>query len=546
MKYRAFLYEKDEELDEEDKFRLKPWMKTGLFLLTWAVILVFSSVIYIAGSKYIYFWDDANYWYSARSIAQGSLLHHFWSSVYESIGSMDYNCVAGLLSALFAYLFGGSRLAFVLGIVIMYLVPSVIMIYALTRKIGTRPYLTVSLIMLLCPAMAKLAFLGFVDMGGMLIGLICYFLYFTGEGQRQSVIKSIIIGALLVLMMIWRRYYAFFAVSFITAMIADVILFKKKWYCAAAVILTAAALIVFCFRDFLVNILLADYGTAYSGYKYALSTDFKLITRYFGVLFLIFLAAGSVIIGVKKREYRPIILWLQIIACAAMFMATQTHGQQHLLLYMPSVIMLLILIIKNAERKSLLALICVLAAINSVNVCIPREQPENIKDISHYALAPDFSMLPRVREDVTDILLLKNKLDTVIGEGEKLGVLASSLTFNEDILKNVGPSLGVEEGRTDYIQPLPMVDSRDTDLSDICNVNYMLVAYPAQTHLADGTQTIITEGVNSFTYMTDFASAFEEVADCQTQIGDISVKLFRRTRDVTEVEKGQFRSRLYQ
>lgn len=545
MKFKAFLYEKD-EFDEEEEFKLRPWMKTGLFLLGWAVVILALGVIYIANSRYIYFWDDANYWYTARSIAQGSLSGHFFKSVYESIGNMDYNCVAGLPSALFAYLFGGSRLAFVMGIVIMYIIPLVVLVYFLTKKLGAKLYLTVSLTLLLCPMIVKLAFLGFVDIGGMLIGLGCYCLYFTKEGQKQSVVKSIIIGALLTLMMIWRRYYAFFAVSFITAMIADVILFKKKWYCAAAVILTAAVILVFGFRDFLVNILLSDYGTAYSGYKYAVSTDLKLITRYFGLIFLLAVCIGSAVIGVKKKEQRVIILWLQIVACAAMFIATQTHGQQHLLLYVPSLITLLVLIIKNIENKYLTALVCAIAVMNTVNVFIPREQPQNIQEISHYALVPDFSMLPRVRGDVTEILSLKNKLDAVIGEGERMGVIASSLTFNEDILKNAGPSMNLGESRTDYIQPLPMVDSRDTDLSDLYGVDYMLVAYPAQIHLAEKEQTIIVESVNSFTYMTDFAAAFEEAEGVETSIGEITIKLFRRTRDVTNAEKAQFENRLYQ
>lgn len=545
VKFKELWVLDEDEYGEDEKFELKPWMKTGLFLLAWAVALVCIAVIYIAKSRYIYFWDDATYWYSSRSIANGSLSGHFWKSVYESIGNMDYNCVAALLSALFAKIFGGSRLAFVTGIFVLYLVPSVVMIYALAKKLGSKPYLTVSLIMLLCPAITGLALLGFVDIGGMLICLVCYYLYFTADGQKQSIIKSIAIGALLVLMMLWRRYYAFFAVSFITAMIADVILFKKKWYCAAAAILTAGLIITFFFRDFLVNILLADYGTAYSGYKYDLATDFKIITRYFGIALLLFLAVGSVLLNVKKQEMRPIILWLQIIACAAMFMATQTHGQQHLFLYMPSVIVLLILIIKNINDKWIITGVCALAAINTLNVCIPRVQPQNIKEISHYAIIPDFSALPRIRDDAYDILELKNKLDTIIGEGEKLGVFASSLTFNEDILKNSAPSLNAGETRTDYILPLPMVDSRDTDLSDIYGVNYMLVAYPAQTHLAEGMQTIITEGVNSFTHMTDFAAAFEAVSECEMRIGGMDVKLYRRARDVTQAEKREFESRLY-
>lgn len=545
MKFRA-IFDDEDDLEEDEELQLKPWIKTGLFFLTWAIVLVSLAIIYIAKSKYIYFWDDANYWDMAREIASGSISAGFWENVYSSIGNMDYNYIAGLISAVFAYFFGGSRMVYIVGIVIMYVLPSMIMTYILAKKIGDQPKFTVTVVMLLCPVIVCIAFLGFVDIGGLFLCMLCYTLYFTREGQKQSIWKSIAIGALLVAMMIWRRYFAFFAVSFITAMIADVILFRKKWYCALAVVLTAAAIILLFFRDFLMNILLADYGDIYSGYKYAISTDFKLITRYFGILFLLFTAVCSVLMIAKKKEYRPIILWLQIISCSAMFMATQTHGQQHLLLYVPSIIVLLILIIKHADKTWMKAGICILAALNTINVCIPREQPENIQDISHYAIIPDFSMLPSKRSDIYQILSLKTTLDAVIGADETMGVLASSFKFNEDILKNVEPSLNIGQKRSKYIKSMPQVDSRDTDLSDLYNVNYMLVAYPAQTHLADGSQTVVTEAVNSFYNWTDFASAFEEVYEYEAIIDDMTIKLYRRLRDVTESEKTEFRSRLYQ
>lgn len=545
MKFRA-IFDDEDDLDSDEEFQLKPWMKTGLFFLVWTIILVCLSVIYMAKSKYIYFWDDANYWDTAREIASGSISQSFWKNVYNSIGDMDYNYIAGLISAVFAYFFGGSRMVYIISIIIMYVIPSMIMTHILANKTGALPEFTVTVIMLLCPVIVCIAFLGFVDIGGLFLCLLCYVLYFTREDQEQSVWKSIIIGALLVAMMIWRRYYAFFAVSFITAMIADVILFRKKWYCVPAVMLTAAAILLLFFRDFLINILLADYGDIYSGYKYAVSTDFKLITRYFGILFLLFIAVCSVLMAVKRKEYRPVILWIQIISCAAMFMATQTHGQQHLLLYVPSVIMLVILIIKYADKSWMKAGICILAALNTINVCIPREQPENIQDISHYAIIPDFSMLPRTRNDIYQILSLKTTLDGVIGADETMGVLASSFKLNEDILKNVEPSLNIGQKRSEYIKSMPQVDSRDTDISDLYNVNYMLVAYPAQTHLAEGNQTVVTEAVNSFYNWTDFAAAYEEIYEYETVIDDITVKLFRRTRDVTNNEKAEFESRLYQ
>lgn len=551
MKFRAILNdENDLAFIDEEKVQLKPWMKTGLFFLIWSAILISLSIIYIVKSRYIYFWDDANYWKIARNIASGKLTHGgLWENVYESIGSQDYNYLAGVISSSFVYLFGGSRVVYILGIVLAYLIPSVMVMYMLAKKLGKSPEFTVSLILLMCPVIVGLAFYGFVDIGGLLICLLCYQLYFTGENQKQSVIgnivKSMIIGALLVILMIWRRYFAFFAVSFITAMVADVILFRKKWYCVPIVIITAAAITFFCFRDFLTNILLADYGNIYSGYKYSPSLDLKLVTRYFGILFLLFIAAGSVFLCVKKKEYKPIILWIQIISCAAMFIATQTHGQQHLLLYLPSIIVLLILIIKHIDNTWIKAAICAFALVNAVSVEIPRSQPQNIQEISHYAIIPDFSILPQSRPDVYRILSLKRSLDTVVEKGSSIGVLASSLKLNEDILANVEPSLNISQKRKDYIREMPQVDSRDTEISALFEVEYMLVAYPAQTHLADGKQTVITEAVDSFYNYTDFARAFTEMYDYETQVEDITVKLFKKTREITELEQIQFKNKLY-
>ena len=77
--------------------------------------------------------------------------------------------------------------------------------------------------------------------------------------------------------------------------------------------------------------LMKDYGNLYSGYKFSVGTDLKLITRYFGIIFVGVLAVSSVVMAVKKKETRTLFMWVQMIVCLFMFLSTQTHGQQHLL-----------------------------------------------------------------------------------------------------------------------------------------------------------------------------------------------------------------------
>lgn len=513
-----------------------------LFFAVIFVIINLLTVLYITRSNFIYFWDNATYWDIGRRIAKVEMGPEFLKTLYASISNMDYNYLAGLLPALIIRIFGESRLVYVLTLVNAYLIPTFIIIYLIINKIGKAPKITLILTILLCPALTFMAFVGFVDVGAMLGAFVCFYIYFSCKELKPH--YALIIGVTLLLMMLYRRWYAFFAVSFITSMFADSIINKKNLINPVISALTVGILLFLCFRDFTFNILLADYGDLYSDYKFSLSTDLKLITRYFGFIYLLVLVVASALIIIKKRDTRPIFMWVQIISCAVMFMFLQTHGQQHLLLYIPSLIMLTILLVKYINKEWMLVLISCLAVIHSVNVYIPYKQPDSIKDIKLYAPVPNFSMRARIRDDTDDILKLKKSLDNIVGEGETLGVLASSFALNEDVLRNVEPSLNCKKERDDYIVSLPQVDSRDSDFSVYGRVNYILVTNPVQTHLLDGSQTCVEEAQKSFIEWTDIARAYEEIYDEETNINGINIKLFKRVKEIPEYDYEAFYKRI--
>ncbi len=527
-------YESD--FDDDAPFVMPKWGFTAIFFGVWFVVLNVLAVLYTLKSEYIYFWDNATYWDISKNIANGVMTPGFFKNLYGSICTMDYNYLAGIPTALFVKIFGQSRLVYILTLVNLYLFPSVILIYKISKKIGKSPKITTVIVMLICPAITFMALIGFVDIGGLLGGLLCCYLYFEKDNKEPVWYKYIIIGAVLVLMMLWRRWYAFFAVSFITAMLADGIINKKRWYMCILTVLTAGIIIVVFFRGFLFNILLTNYGEIYSGYKFSPSTDFKLITRYFGIVYLVMLLVSTVWAAIGKRDLRLIFMWVQMITCAVIFMCMQTHGQQHLLLYIPSLVMLTVFTVRYIDREWMLVLISCLSVIDTVNVFIPYDQPQSIGEIRIYAPIPNFSMLSRKRDDVYDVLRLKEMLDGVVGDGETLGVLASSFVINEDVLRNVEASLNRRPNREDYIVSLPQVDSRDTDMSVYNGVNYVLTANPYQTHLSDDRQRVITCTVDCFTSWTGIATAFEEIYECAYELDGIELKLFRRVRDIPDYE----------
>lgn len=518
--------------DEEEKKGLSHRQITLIFFAALWILMNIIAVIYIKSSRNIYFWDAATYWDISREIASGKISPGFWKNVYDSIAQMDYNYVAGLPSAVFVWLFGQSRLVYILSLVNLYAMPSVVMIYKLAKRLGKAEYFSAVAAVMVFPIILFITLIGFVDVGGLLFGLICMYLYFTKSPKRPEYGRHIAIGMLLVLMMIWRRWYAFFAVSFITATIADCVIYRKKIIPVLVTLITSAVIILLFFRGFFYTKLIADYGNMYSGYKFSASTDFKLAARYFGVITVLALAAGSVFAGIKKGEKRTVFLWIQIIVCFIMFISTQTHGQQHLLLYVPAFAVMFIILLRYVNKLWLFGCICLVALCNSINVNIPRQQPNNIQEISHMALIPDFSMRPIKRADTDEMLALKHKLDETIEPGKTVGILASSFQLNEDVLRNVEYSVGEAPAREDYIANLPQVDSRDTDVTELFNVNYMLVATPAQTHLAEGSQKVVTNAVDCFVNYTGFAQAYDEIYDFETTIDNMTLKLYKRNRTV--------------
>ncbi len=512
-----------------------------------AILTFLLGIAYVLLSKTVYFWDDATYWDIGRMLSDKPFGFDFIKEVYTSIGTMDYNYFLAVPIALWMKLFGITRVSYISAVILFYVIPTEILLYFTSKKLSKAPGIAYALTLMLIPAWIYIAVIGFIDVAGVFVGLLCYYLYFTDVLKNRPKLKSMLIGVLLVIIMIMRRYFAFFAVSFVTMMAIDSILIKKKVKDLILTAITIAVLLLVCFYPFFKNILLKDYGAMYSSYKYSFYTDLKLITRYFGTAFLGLILGAVPYMVYKQRELRGALALLQLLVCGAMFVSTQTHGQQHLLLYVPSLMVIVILAVNSISKMSLLIITCVVALCSTLSPAINRVQPQNIQEIKHLSAFPSYSTKPEKRTDIKDILAIKRGLDMKIPEGSTCGVLASSFKLNSSILINVMPSLNMKETREDsYIVGLPEVDSRDYwRLNEIYSCDYILVAYPAQTHLSSKEQTIITEGVESFKNNTDFAKSFAVMRDFKGRIDDVDIKLYKRIKDVTKTEATEFELRLF-
>ena len=53
------------------------------------------------------------------------------------------------------------------------------------------------------------------------------------------------------------------------------------------------------------------------------------------------------------------------------------------------------------------------------------------------------------------------------------------------------------------------------------------------------------EAIKSFSEHTDIATAFSEASDFKASVGDIELKLYKRTKDVTKTAMTEFEMRLF-
>lgn len=510
------------------KIHLRKISKTALvFSVVMLVVSNISAWLYARSCEYIYYWDNAIYWTFARDIAGGSIKNNFLTCLYDSILTFDYNYLAALLPALFARIFGTSRTVYIFAVVNCCFLPCTLAVYTLVKDT-----IKSCVILLALPILIFLALTGFVDVIGFAVCLLCYAFY---KDNRNSPIIGFAIGALLALAILTRRWYAFFAVSFIFAMLIDGFICGKNYKCFFSALLNTGFILMMIFSPLVINKLFADYSTAYSGYKFSLMTDIKLFARYFGIL-PIFTALIGTICCIIKKDKRVIMPVIQMITCFLIFIRTQTHGQQHLLLYVPAMAVILGYLLEKINSKTL-AITVVCSICISANTLIDRPQPQSLSEINHLALLPDFSMRGRKRNDAQQILQLKNQLDARYSDG-LLGINASSFIVNADILKNVQPSLGAKEYDSNYIKELPCVDSRDKDLSRFYDMDYILTSNPIQIHLSPEKQTVVALADDCLKNSIAFGKAYKK-DDFSYIINGIEFSVYKKIRNVNDDEKSE-------
>ncbi len=503
--------------------------------------------LYTATTRTVFVWDNAGYWTVARDLSRQWLGRAQIREVLQSTVHMDYNYLLAFPVSLVMRVFGGSRTVFIFAVSNLYTLPGLCGLCALARgrKWG-------GLLLAGCfPMLIYLGLVGFVDVAACALAIWAAVIY-LGDGPAVS--RGIAAGALLVGTFLLRRYFFFYAMSFGAAAFLVKLLFdRKRWGDFLALAVTGGVCAAALTPNFLLEkVLGTNYRDIYSAYALGLKSDVKLFLRYFGLLLLLALLIGAIGGIVRGADRQRIVFALaQLLLCFAAFVMVQSHGQQHLLLYLPSLALLAARMLPGQDGASAPAwrrrAVAAVSAALFGWCLVPKAQPASIDAIRGVDLVPSFVFYGPQRADMDQLIALADYVDSLSEGGEKTAtVLSSSLTFNAETLINLRPSCGLAAPPvTTVIRSHGTVDKRDAFNWNTLTSDYLILGDPVQTHLGEENQQVMALFAHDVLDGTGPGSAYVPLTEKTfTLENGAEVRIYRRTRDLTAEEYRSISDRL--
>lgn len=494
-------------------------------LLVIFICLNLATALYSFTSHTVYIWDNAGYWAIARTLAAEEVSgYEQILAVLSSTLTEDYNYLLAYPISLIMRLFGPSRTVFLFAISNLYTFPALWGFTALANSKKWSGLVVASLF----PMLGYTGLVGMVDVACCAMGIWAYNVY---TSDKPAASRGIMTGALLVGTFLCRRYFLFFAASFgLAVFVAKVIFDHKKWWDFLALCCsTGVCGVAFSLRFLLDKVLEPDYGDIYSAYYLGPEADFFSFCRYFGlVLLILFLIAALVDLAQKEDRFKITLGLVQIVACFVAFVQVQSHGQQHLLLYLPAISFVAV----NALARAPQYMSAFLAISTAVYCFFPKIQPASIKDIETPDLFPSFHFYGPQRSDIDELLRLADYLDSLSRLEEKtVVVLSSSFTLNYETIASARASLDLPEPEVrSILQYHGTVDKRDGFNWNTAFADYVVVGDPAQTHLGEENQQILTILANHILNGTGPGKAYTQLAPTFELANGVTVRVYRRLR----------------
>lgn len=498
--------------------------KEVILLCLIALSLTCFAGLEISRNRFVYFWDYGGFWTRSYSLMDTMFNspRQGLSDVLSSINTDDYNLLLPLLLCLPLKLFGYSFKRYVVINCILFLLPALLIQSVCCMRIlesievpaSGRHLLSSFLMVALFPMPYFALLLGFIDVAGLIpisLLIMLLILWQPCAIRKETIKQDVTIGLLLLTLVLFRRYFFYFAVGFVVALIVKAIILcisgRHEMETKEAVrniflnLLTSAlpalCIALLLFRPFLVHALTTNYAAQYAAYDLPLPRKLNAILCDFGYITLLFIVVDGLAAIRERRLRTPLLLLVVLLAVPViLFFRVQAMGYQHLLIICVPVFLLNYLCLAwlhKLGRSNTAGISRPAAGIMTVLYlfCFLQSYVPATRTVLHY-VQPLFSQTydPLERDDISSLEALANHVNQLTGDSSKtVYVIASGPILNDDILRSLG-----KPETSDAVTNLTSashIDLRDGFPAEFLTADTVITTSPTQLHEAEGTQEVV-------------------------------------------------------
>lgn len=550
----------------------------GVALILAAVILLpltFFTVRFVAAERTLYRADQLAYWTYSTGLAAGLTSHPVAAvaHVADSVANSELNLLPAVPIATSMVVLGPSRLAYVVSVLDIYglaVILALVMALVTIRPEGSSPapqavFAGAASAILLLPGLWQPVFLGYLGLGGVSLCILILALYLRRDAADLTLLDLMVIGFLIALVAIFRRWYAFWSVALCAVILGESV--AAAWRCrgegrrrvlgmfrpAAVIGLSSVVTLAVLAAPVAARRLSGGYSEEFVGFASGggVGGTLQAVVTEYGVLTLAVAAAALIGLVRRPRTRRmAAVIGFHLALTFTMMSGLQAHDPQHWYLYAAGLLVLMgswiVRLLEGCvrDRTQVLASAVAIAMglLVSAAVLLPIAAP--VADAVTPVL-PGLRVRPAVRQDLDEVARLMTELDAATTRRPGyIYVLGCTSVLSEQSLAFVNRSLSTEFSSPRWILQTAHVDRRDGFPHMLLEADYVVVPDPPQINLRPSEQQVVILPTTSFLEGTDVAKAYRRMPGEYHLDGGVRVAVFERVRPIRADEIGDLSARL--
>ena len=488
-------------------------LKESIIVFTILIVgfLLASFVFsYVTIEHPAYIWDWGNFYIRYQDLG-ATATKNFQSAlslVLNSIKSEDYNVSSVSLLLPVYFLFGPQRVAYIGGIVILFLVPATFVTayfceVAYKYKISPISKISVFVFVVFFPPFWQAALRGLPDVVGLVpLGIASILLIKSEYLSRRVLSFSIAVGVLIWIAFMFRRWYAYAGVSllfcsFLMALFQSWIKNRSlgKLLMSAVpfiiVFLVGVCLLMIFQMELLLRVIHTSYVDIYKAYQTSIYDHFVRYYSFSGPIFAILLVLG-IFISIRNGYLAVLFFFGVGLLTIILFSMTQAPGIQHVLpvyfYFLPISTVPIFKFLSNSQRfcnQILFFIILVIVPTIYLTTFFPKIY-QSFPVIANISPSRKYNHHPLYLANYSEYRRLISDIHQMLDKGDFFTVFASNHSLADSLLHALDRTL------EPHILWASQVDQRDGFLLSALKARFAIIATPTPIHLAEDNQRVIS------------------------------------------------------